>query len=166
MGAFGSRFETHVEGCFAVANAGGVSACVCACGAAARRGEAQAQGQARRAAAARELSFCPGEAWRARRVVMTPHAEKFLVTHRGGSEPEQATCRMTGGPRKRFFQPTKNRNFPQWPLACFFFAPALRVFIVDRRATTPSHSKGLHTVLTTSLSVNRLVFRISPKRVA
>ena len=86
-----------MEGCFAVANASGVSACVCAC-AARLQGEAQAQaqGQAGRAAAAREPSFCPGGAWRARRVVTTPHAEKFLVTHRGGSEPEQATCRMTG----------------------------------------------------------------------
>ena len=25
-----------------------------------------------------------------------------------------------------------------------FFAPVLRIFIVDRRATKPSHSKGLH----------------------
>ena len=84
-----------MEGCFAVANASGVSACVCAC-CKARRGEAW-RGVARRAAAAaRDLLLLPGEAWRARRVVMTPHAEKLLVTHRGGSEPEQATCRMTG----------------------------------------------------------------------
>ena len=61
----------------------------------ARRGAAR-RGAARRAAAARGRAFCPGEAWRARRVVMTPHAEKLLVTHRGGSEPKQATCRMTG----------------------------------------------------------------------
>ena len=68
------------------------------CGAAARRGAGAGAGagKARRAAAARGRSFCPGEAWRARRVVMTPHAEKLLVTHRGGSEPKQATCRMTG----------------------------------------------------------------------
>ena len=59
----------------------------------ARRGAAR-RGAARRAAAARGRSFCPGEAWLARRAVMTPHAEKSLVTHRGGSEPEQAT--MTG----------------------------------------------------------------------
>ena len=61
----------------------------------ARRGAGR-RGAARRAAAARDRSFCPGEAWRARRVVMTPHAEKLLVTHRGGSEPERSTCRMTG----------------------------------------------------------------------
>ena len=56
------------------------------------------QGQARRGGRRRRaiFCFCPGEAWRARRVVMTPHAEKLLVTHRGGSEPKQATCRMTG----------------------------------------------------------------------
>ena len=69
----------------------------------ARRGEASWRGVAwrgvarRAAAAARDLLLLPGEAWRARRVVMTPHAEKLLVTHRGGSEPEQATCRMTVG---------------------------------------------------------------------
>jgi hypothetical protein len=98
-GPFGSRIETRVEGCFAVANASGVSACVCACAAARRgagAGAGAGAGKARRAAAARGRSFCPGEAWRARRVVMTPHAEKLLVTHRGGSEPKQATCRMTG----------------------------------------------------------------------
>ena len=62
----------------------------------ARRGVAW-RGVARRAAAAaRDLLLLPGEAWRARRVVMTPHAEKLLVTHRGGSEPERSTCRMTG----------------------------------------------------------------------
>ena len=88
-----------MEGCFAVANASGVSACVCACAARLQgeaQAQAQAQGQAGRAAAARDLLLLPGEAWRARRVVMTPHAEKLLVTHRGGSEPKQATCRMTG----------------------------------------------------------------------
>ena len=61
----------------------------------ARRGAAR-RGAARRAAAARGRSFCPGEAWLARRAVMTQHAEKSLVSHRGGSEPKQATCRMTG----------------------------------------------------------------------
>ena len=64
----------------------------------ARRGVAR-RGAARRAAAARVRCFCSGEAWLARR--MMPHAEKSLVTHRGGSEPEQATCRMTV--RRRFF---------------------------------------------------------------
>ena len=59
------------------------------------QGEAR-RGAARRAAAARGRSFCPGEAWLARRAVMTQHAEKSLVSHRGGSEPKQATCRMTG----------------------------------------------------------------------
>ena len=57
-----------------------------------RRGRGRQGGRRRRAI----FCFCPGEAWRARRVVMTPHAEKLLVTHRGGSEPKQATCRMTG----------------------------------------------------------------------
>ena len=61
----------------------------------ARRGAGR-RGAARRAAAARGRSFCPGEAWLARRAVMTQHAEKSLVSHRGGSEPKQATCRMTG----------------------------------------------------------------------
>ena len=61
----------------------------------ARRG-AWRRGAARRAAAARGRSFCPGEAWLVRRAVMTQHAEKSLVSHRGGSEPKQATCRMTG----------------------------------------------------------------------
>ena len=61
----------------------------------ARRGAGR-RGAARRAAAARGRSFCPGEAWLARRAVMTPHVEKSLVSHRGGSEPKQATCPMTG----------------------------------------------------------------------
>ena len=61
----------------------------------ARRGAGR-RGAARRAAAARGRSFCPGEAWLARRAVMTQRAEKSLVSHRGGSEPKQATCRMTG----------------------------------------------------------------------
>ena len=61
----------------------------------ARRGAGR-RGAARRAAAARGRSFCPGEAWLARRAVMTQHAEKSLVSHRGGGEPKQATCRMTG----------------------------------------------------------------------
>ena len=34
------------------------------------------------------------------------------MTHRGGSEPEQATCRMTGRPRKRFFFTTASTRKP------------------------------------------------------
>ena len=68
----------------------------------ARRGAGR-RGAARRAAAARGRSFCPGEAWLARRAVMTQHAEKSLVSHRGGSEPKQATCRMTVDRRRLFF---------------------------------------------------------------
>ena len=62
-GTFWLLDRNWVEGCFAVANASGVSACVCAC-AARLQGEAQAQaqvqGQAGRAAAARDLLLLPG----------------------------------------------------------------------------------------------------------
>jgi len=70
-----------------------------------------------RAAAARVRCFCSGEAWLARRVVMMPHAEESLMTHRGGSEPEQATCRMTGRPEKRIFseQELKSRTADTLP---------------------------------------------------
>ena len=67
----------------------------------ARRGEAQAQAQAqaRRAAAARDLLLLLGVRRGRRAARLYPGGARrrcALVTHRGGSEPEQATCRMTG----------------------------------------------------------------------